>query len=128
MGIEERRKIKELQDVNLPERTAELKEITGADIAYDIDWDSFDIAALNFLDNLSCHRINMALRTICIDDLGKEAVADALKTIKLRNVSSKDQMSIEFGGGSLSMALDYAQGTNGYYSDGEIRNVLMAGL
>ena len=42
MGLEERRKIKELQDTTFPERTQELKEITGADIAYDIDWDRYD--------------------------------------------------------------------------------------
>lgn len=130
MGLEERRKIKEIQDTVLPERTAELKEITGADIAYDIDWDSFanDKEGLNFLDNLSCHRINMALRTICIDDLGKEAVRDTLKTIKLHNVHSKEAMAIQFGEGVLEMSLNYAQGTNGYYSDIEIKNVLMAGM
>jgi len=130
MGLEERRKIKELQDTTLPERTQELKEITGSDITYDIDWDTFanDSEALRFLDNLSCHRTNMALRVICADDLGKEAIKDGLKVIKLKNVNSKDEMSIKFGGGALEMALNYAQGTNGYYSDNEIREVLMKGL
>jgi hypothetical protein len=130
MGLEEKRKIKEYQDTIIPERTTELAEIVGGTINYDIDWDSFadDSEALRFLDNLSCHRINMAMRTICTDDLGKEAVRDVVKSIKLRNVPSKDQMSIEVGNGSLSMALNYAKGTEGYYSDGEIRNALMAKL
>src|SRR5690349_3725544 len=88
MGLEEKRKIKEYQDTILPERTQELAEIVGGTIAYDIDWDSFadDAEALRFLDNLSCHRINMAMRTICTDELGKEAVRDVVKSIKLRNV------------------------------------------
>ena len=65
MGLAERRKIKELQDTTLPERTAELAEITGGSMGYEIDWDSFadDLEGLNFLDNLSCHRTNMALRS-----------------------------------------------------------------
>ncbi|MBC8065758.1 MAG: hypothetical protein H7Y17_13080 [Chlorobia bacterium] len=130
MGLEERRKIKEYQDTTIPERTKELEEIVGGLIPYDIDWETFasDSEALRFLDNLSCHRINMAMRTICIDDLGKEAVRDTIKSIKLKNVQSKDEMSIGVDGGALSMALNNSKGTEGYYSDTEIKNVLMANL
>lgn len=130
MGLEERRKIKEYQDTIVPERSAELAEICGTAIPYDIDWDSFanDAEALRFLDNLSFHRINMAMRVICTDELGKEAIKDSLKVIKLKNVADKAEMKINFGGGALEMALNYAKGTEGYYSDGEIRTVLMAGL
>lgn len=130
MGLNERRKIKELQDTVLPERTAELTEISGGQIAYDIDWDSFadDLEGLNFMDNLSCHRTNMALRVICSDELGKEAVQESLKTIKLKNVKTKDEMSISFGGGVLEMHCAYALRTDGMFSDGEIREVLMKGL
>lgn len=86
MGVNERRKIKELQDTTFPERTAELAEICGGgSITYEVDWESFadDMEALNFFDNLSCNYISMALRVICIDDLGKEAVREGLKLIKL---------------------------------------------
>jgi hypothetical protein len=130
MGLAERRKIKELQDTVLPERTAELTEITGGTIAYDIDWDSFndDLEGLNFMDNLSCHRTNMALRVICSDDLGKEACQESLKTIKLVNAKSKEEMQITFGNGVLEMHCAYALKTDGMYSDNEIRDVLMKGL
>lgn len=130
MGLSEKRKIKELQETSFPERTAELAEITGGTLAYDVDWDSFsdDLEALNFLDNLSCHRTNMALRVICSDDLGKEAVQESLKTIKLKNVKTKPEMQITFGGGVLEMHCAYALRTDGMFSDGEIRNVLMTGL
>src|SRR5215510_1151547 len=73
MGLNERRKIKELQETTLPERQKEIEEICGQAIPYEVDWDSLadDAEGLNFLDNISCHRLNMALRTICIDDMGK---------------------------------------------------------
>jgi hypothetical protein len=130
MGLAERRKIKELEDTVLPERTAELKEITGGDIHYDIDWDSFDgdLEGLNFMDNISCHRTNMALRVICADDLGKEAVQESLKTIKLKNVKDKSDMSLAFDGGVLEMHCAYAQRTDGMFSDNQIRETLMAKL
>lgn len=130
MGLSERRKIKELQETTFPERTAELAEITGGAPVYDVDWDSFsdDLEGLNFLDNISCHRTNMALRVICMDDLGKEAVQEGLKTIKLKNVPTKAQMSITFADGILEMHCAYALRTDGMFSDNEIRDVLMKGL
>ncbi|MEO8125577.1 MAG: hypothetical protein ABJF23_27675 [Bryobacteraceae bacterium] len=130
MGLNERRKIKELQDVTLPERVKEIEEICGAPIPYDVDWDSFsdDLEALNFMDNLSCHRLNMALRVICQDDMGKEAVRDTLKKVKLKNVKTKPEMSIAFAGGALEMHCAYALRTEGMYSDNEIRELLMKNL
>ena len=130
MGLAERRKIKELQDVNFPERTKEIEEICGKAIPYEVDWESLadDPEGLNFIDNISCHRLNMALRTICIDDMGKEAVRDSLNLIKLKNVKDKSAMKISFDGGVLEMHCAYALRTDGMYSDNEIREVLMAKL
>ena len=130
MGLEERRKIKELQDEVLPGRVNEIEEICGSAIPYDIDWTSFDgdLEGLNFMDNISCHRLNMALRVICSDDLGKEAVRDTLKSVKLRNVKSKDDKSLSFAGGTLDMACAYATGLDGAFSDNEIREELLAHL
>lgn len=130
MGLEEKRRIKELREVTLPERVAEIEEICGAPIPYDVDWDSLadDAAGLNFLDNLSCHRLNMALRTICVDDLGREAIREGLTLIKLKNVASVDAKAITFADGVLEMHCAYAQGSAGMISDGEIHSVLLAGL
>jgi hypothetical protein len=130
MGLNERRKIKELQDTTLPERVKEIEEICGKQIPYEVDWDSLadDAEGLNFLDNISCHRLNMALRTICVDDMGKEAVRDSLSLVKLKNVKEKSEMKISFDAGVLEMHCAYALRTDGMYSDNEIREVLMSKL
>lgn len=130
MGLEERRRIKELQEVTFPERVQEIAEICGAPIPYEVDWDTLasDPAAINSIDNLSCHRLNMALRVICQDDLGKEAVRDGLKLIKLANVVDTGSMSIAFDAGVLEMHCAYALGTSGMFNDNEIRDILNAGL
>lgn len=130
MGLNERRKIADLQNVTLPERQKEIEEICGVAIPYEVDWSTLenDAEALNFLDNLSCHRLNMALRTICMDEMGKEAVRESLKLIKLANVSDMSQMSISFDGGVLDMKCAYALGTQGMHNDGVIRECLMAKL
>lgn len=130
MGLAERRKIKELQEATLPGRVREIEEICGAPIPYEVDWESLadDAEGLNFLDNLSCHRLNMALRVICKDDLGKEAVREGLKKVKLKNVKDKGQMSMTFEGGVLEMHCAYALRTQGMFSDTAIRELLVKSL
>jgi len=130
MGLNERRKVKELQDTILPGRVREIEEICGKPIAYEVDWPSIaeDAEALNFMDNLSCHRLNMALRVICSDDMGKEAVRDGLKLIRLKNVKDKASMKLGFAAGILDMHCAYALRTDGMFSDGEIRELLLKGL
>ena len=130
MGLNERRKIKELQDATFPGRVKEIEEICGRAIPYEVDWDSLadDADALNFIDNISCHRLNMALRVICQDDLGKQAVRDGLKAIKLKNVKDKSAMKLSFEGGVLEMHCAYALRTDGMFSDGAIRELLVEKL
>ena len=130
MGLNERRKIKELQDETFPGRVKEIEEICGAAIPYEVDWESLadDAEALNFIDNISCHRLNMALRVICQDDMGKGAVREGLKRIKLKNVKDKASMQITFKDGVLEMHCAYALRTEGMFSDGEIRQLLEKNL
>jgi len=130
MGLEERRMIKELQEVTLPGRVKEIEEICGAPIPYDVDWASLadDKAGLNFLDNLSCHRLNMALRGICTDDMGKEAIRDGLKKVRLVNVKNNDEKKMTFEGGVLEMHVPYALGGSGLISDNEIQALLLKGM
>ena len=130
MGLAERRKIKELQEVTLPGRVREIEEICGAPIPYEVDWDSLadDAEALNFLDNLSCHRLNMALRVICQDEMGKDAVREGLKKVRLKNVKTQAEMAMTFEGGVLEMHCAYALRTDGMYNDNAIRELLMQRL
>jgi hypothetical protein len=130
MGLEEKRKIKEYQDSIVPNRSKELAEITTGDIAYEVDWGSFadDMPALNFFDNLAFHRINMAFRQLCTDQLAKDAVKEALKTIRLKNVKDKADMRISFSGGVLEMHCAYGLRLDGIYKEDAIYKVVSEGL
>lgn len=130
MGLNERRAMKELQDVTFPERVREIEEICGASIDYEVDWSTLenDSEALRFLDNGSCHRINMALRAIGGDDMGRQAIREGLTLIKLANVPAIADMAILFTGGVLDMRCAYAKGTDGFFTDGAIREVLEQAL
>ena len=130
MGLQERQMIRDLTEKTLPEREKEITEICGGTARYEVDWDSMsnDAEALRFMDNLSCHRLNMALRTIALDPMGKDALRDGLKTVKLRNVKTKEEMKMEFNNGVLEMHCAYALRTDGMFNDGEIYKKLMGGL
>ena len=130
MGLNERRKIEELKTVTFPGRVKEIEEICGKAIPYDVDWQSLadDAPGLNFIDNLSCHRLNMALRVICCDEMGKEAVREGLKQVKLKNVKDVAEKRMTFEGGVLEMHCAYAQGTAGMHGDNEIRELLVGKL
>lgn len=130
MGLAERRMMQELKETTLPAREKEIEEICGKAIPYDVDWDSLanNGEALRFMDNVSCHRLNMALRVICMDAMGKAAVAETLKKVRLVNVPDKAAMGLEFAGGTLEMRCAYAMGAEGMHSDGAIRQVLERGL
>lgn len=130
MGLNERRKMKELQETVIPDRSKEIAEICGVSIPYEVDWDTFgdDFQALNFVDNIACHRLNMALRTLCIDDMGKEAVREGLKLIKIRNVANAGDAKVEFAAGILSMQGAYGQGLSGAIQDSGIYQELVRKL
>jgi hypothetical protein len=130
MGLMERRMIQELKERTLPEREQEIVEICGTRIPYEVDWSSLenDAEALRFLDNISCHRLNMALRVICLDAMGKDAVAGGLKKVRLVNVAEPAQISMSFEQGTLEMRAAYRHGTQGMHSDGAIRQLLEQSL
>jgi hypothetical protein len=130
MGLNERRKIKELQEQTFPGRVKEIEEICGKAIPYEVDWESLsdDYQALNFIDNLACHRLNMALRAICLDDLGKEAVRDGLKLVKLHNVKTVEEKKMTFDGGILEMHCAYALLSEGIFNEREIAELLTKSL
>jgi hypothetical protein len=130
MGLQERRKIKELQESILPSRSKEIEEICGRAIPYEVDWDSLadNMEGLNFLDNLSCHRVNMALRMVCTDDLSRDAVANGLRLIKLKNVADRNSMKMTFENGVLEMHCAYALRTDGLHDEGAIKNLLLRKL
>ena len=66
----------------------------------------------------------MALRPICHDEMGKSAVRDGFKLVRLKNVKDKAAMRIAFDKGELEMHCAYALGADGMFDDSVIRKLL----
>jgi hypothetical protein len=62
---------------------------------------------------------------ICQDDLGKEAVRESLKKVKLKNVAKAEEKSLAFNAGTLEMHCAYALRTEGMHSENAIREFLL---
>jgi len=60
--------------------------------------------------------------------MGKGAVRDGLKKIKLKNVKDKASMKLAFQDGVLEMHCAYGLRTEGMFSDGDIRQLLEKNL
>lgn len=115
----------------LPKREQELTEISGGGkIPYEVDWSSFDNDAkgIEWLEHNGPQQVSAALRGICHDDLGKEAIREGLKKVVLRNTAEPADKKVGFAGGVLELTCAFAKSPGGRFSDGEIRTCLMAGL
>lgn len=70
----------------------------------------------------------MALRVICTDALGRQAVSEGLKRVRLVNVAEPADMAMRFEGGVLEMRCAYRHGAMGMHRDSDIRQLLEQGL
>lgn len=113
MGLNERRRQKELEETVVPKREEELQGITGSEIKYDIAWETFEtLTALNWLDQYIFKNINQGFAKICTDDMGKEAIAAAINTVRLVNVDKSDwYKTANVTDGILTIEWDYDDGS-----------------
>lgn len=132
MGLKEKRMIQQQKDEVLPSISNELKEISGAEIEWDVDWDSFSksLEALYNIENQGLRRILDAFRDVCKDDIGKEAVQEGVKKIVVRNFDDASEVKNTFdaGTGVLTVYGAWAASWEGYPQASEIRDILEEGL
>lgn len=122
MGLQEKRLAKEIQTEKLPAFETKIKEIAGYEINVDIDWDTFtayDSYPLSRLD-IVFDDIAGFLKKICADDMGKEALSESMKTIKLVNTDKSDELKMELADKVLLLKLQLAGSSFGAYTDSQM--------
>jgi len=124
MGLKEKKIIKQLQDETMPQSSAHLKSRHDIDISYDADWETF--ATANQLSDLTyqgVERVQRALDDVCADDMGKEAIAEAVKIVIFKNVAGSDK-ALELTDGTLTVAAGWCEGLEDIFTDSAIRKYL----
>lgn len=130
MGLQEKRLAKEIQTEKLPEFEAKIKEIAGYEIKVDIDWDTFtayDSYPLSRLD-IVFSDLTSFIKKICADDMGKEALSETMKTIKLTNTDKPEELKMELSDNVLNLKLQLAGSSFGAYTDSQIASYVESQL
>ncbi len=131
MGLAEKRLAKQIQEQDIPAFQSDIRNLTGFDPELEILWDTFtafDEYPLTRLQNDILPELIEVFQSICRDDLGKEAFAGALKTIRLENTDNPDGVMLKFEGGVLSHKMQLAGDTYSRYSAAQIIQLLEQAL
>ena len=130
MGLAEKRAIKEAEADWLPKQNTVLQEITGSSLSYEIEWESFDgaVDSITCLDYNGPQQVEMAFRAICQDELGKEAIQEAIKKIVFQHVADPEARSVECTDGVLSIRGNYSMSGQGTVRDKQIQECIEAAL
>jgi hypothetical protein len=98
MGLAEKRLAEGIKTDSLPKFESDLKELAGYSIKVAIDWDTFtafDSYPLNRLVDYVFSDITDAIKKICQDDMGKEALKEKLTTIHITNTDNDSAFHME---------------------------------
>jgi len=128
MGLDERRALKTVQDELIPKTKSALKEMSGADIAVELDENSFmtDEFAKSALDNVKSgmDETLAAVKDISKDAMGKESLQKGLKKIVFKHLTKETMSHREatMAGGVLTVANYW--GSSGYTTAKEIQKII----
>ena len=113
MGLAERRATKTFQDKSFPALKADIEKMAGFPVALEINWEQ--LAKESYADSFeeSWRKVYFvpvldALKSICRDELGKEALKAGLKKIVFCNTKDtySAESAISFTGGELMIDHD----------------------
>lgn len=110
MGFAERRAAKEFQDKEFPRWKSEIEAAAGFAVPVTVIWDQLAVDGYDHLyaeawPKVYFKPLSAALQSIASDQMGKDALKSALKTITICNVSSCSNADSHctFQGGELKL-------------------------
>ncbi|MFM9946418.1 MAG: hypothetical protein ACKV1O_00615 [Saprospiraceae bacterium] len=111
MGLAEKRLAQQVQQNDVPKFQEQLKTTLGYEPALEILWDTFtayDSYPLSRLTGVVFRDLNNGLKDIAKDDLGKEALKEAIASIKFENTDDPDATVYSLKNKELYMKLQLA--------------------
>jgi hypothetical protein len=133
MGLEEKRLLKQVQEEQLPQTKAQIKEICGVEIPVEIDQDSFmnDQFAKNALESLKRQGLDViveAIKEVCKDDMGKDAAKEGLRKIAFKQLPNEKQGDLTTYMKDGVVTVEAHWGGASYVSSSQIQQVIENGL
>ncbi|WP_159023680.1 hypothetical protein [Formosa sp. L2A11] len=127
MGLKEKKAAKSIEDNYLGNYQKEINEIVGKELPININWDTFEMDFIKFVPSVCLQRLTDGLKTVCKDEMGKEAVAEGINSIEvycIPNEGAKDKKELKLEDGVFSLTACWGGHHSGYYTDLVIREYL----
>lgn len=108
MGLLEKRALKKFEDETYPKLWARINEAAGFEVPITVKWDTLAEEGYGHLyeeafDKVFFKPLLGAIKSVCIDDLGREALRDGLKAVKIQGEGSGE---VSFTKGILSLTFN----------------------
>ncbi len=109
MGLAERRAVKEFEEKVSPEFKKQIETVAGFPILIDVKWDTLAVEGSAHLYKEAFPKVYFtplinALKKVCVDDMGKEALKAGLKKVVIANTKGNYYGSgFTFEGGVLNL-------------------------
>ena len=112
MGLAERRAVKAFQDNKFPKIKQEIAAVAGFEVPTEVQWDTLATEGYAELYEDAFPKVFFrplieALKSVCIDDLGKEALKEGLKKVIIAD-NGGNKVSFQAG----TLAISYYAVTN----------------
>lgn len=117
MGLAERRITKDFQENEYQAFLVQIKEITGKEMEIEVLWDGLAVDGMSHLyqecwPQVYFQPLVQALSSICEDDMGKEAIADGLQKISIKNEGGISNENKWASFSNKTLVLDHKPTTN----------------
>jgi len=125
LSVRASQKQTELKEQLIPGRQKELVDVFSTPVSYDVVYGSFSTdEELNYVDNVCCHRVSMACRSL--DNKTKPKIVHWLRTVRIVCVKDDKEKAIRIDGpaGVLELRCALAHGLSGAFSDNAILKAL----
>jgi len=133
IGLKEKRAMKKLQDETVPFFEAQLKSYIGANIKFEVDWTSFTTAKDSKIAvwMLECNNSGMVFRPIeqcieemCKDKTSKEALAENVKKIVVKNKLDVRETSVVVASGTIEISGAFEVGPDSKIDSSALKSVI----
>lgn len=110
MGLQERRAVKTFQDGSYQNLTNEINTLAGYSLEFEVNWDTLALEEYTHMYEEGFTKVYFtplinALKEITVDEMGKEALKEALKKVVIKNEAGNyyGSTAYAFNGGVLTI-------------------------
>ena len=117
MGLAEKRVIKSFQDEKFNQINEEINTIVGKKLEIDVNWESIAEEGMSNMYDEAWSKVYFnplisALKNICSDDMGKEAISENLDKVVISNIEGTSNSSRWSKLNDKTLVLDHEPITN----------------